>query len=283
MGAFANQFKTIVLLGLLTGLLLWFGSFFGQQGLTVAIIFVVLMNFVTYFFSDKIVLAMYGAKPLDKKHWLYALVGDVAKKAGLPMPKVYIIPTPSPNAFATGRSPNHAAVACTEGILHILDKNELRGVLAHEMSHVKNRDILVATIAATIAGVISYLAQMAQWGLMFGGGRGQEGRGQGNIFGFILLIIVTPIVAMLIQLAISRSREYLADATGARTIKDPKSLASALRKIHAGIAANPMRHGNRATASLFIDNPFRGEALVSLFSTHPPMEERVKRLNEMKI
>ncbi len=282
MGTFINQLKTVVLLGILTAILLFFGSFFGKQGLTIAIIFVALMNFVTYFFSDKIVLMMYGAQPVDKKHWLYSLVGEVAKKAGMPMPKVYIIPTPAPNAFATGRSPSHAAVACTEGILHILNKEELRGVLAHEISHVKNRDILIATIAATIAGVIAYLAQMAQWSLMFGRRDNNESRGLGNLVGFIVLIILTPLIATLIQLAISRNREYQADASGARTIKDSKSLASALRKIHAGIAANPMRRGNRATASLFIDNPFRGEALISLFSTHPPMDERIKRLNEMK-
>ena len=194
-------------------------------------------------------------------------------------PKVYIIPNPSPNAFATGRSPNHAAVACTEGILRILSRSELKGVIAHEISHVKNRDILIATVAATIAGIISYVGMMARWGMMFGN---NDNRQNGNIFGLIILAIVTPIAAMLIQLAISRSREYMADASGASILKDSKPLAEALKKIHAGISQVPMRTGNRAVSSLFIDNPFRGEALMNMFSTHPPMEERVKKLNAMK-
>ena len=281
MGMLTNQFKTIVLLGLLTALLLWVGSFWGSQGLTIALIFVVLMNSVTYFFSDKLVLAMYRAKPLQKSHWLYHLVHEVAQKAKLPTPKVYIIPIPTPNAFATGRNPKHAAVACTEGILHTLSKNELRGVIAHEIAHVKNRDILIATIAATIAGVISYVGQMAQWGMMFGS-RDSDSRGSGNIIGLLILAIITPLVALIIQLAISRSREYMADATGASIIKDPKSLAIALKKIHEGIAKHPLHHGNRATASLFIENPFKGERLIGLFSTHPDVNERIKRLNEMK-
>jgi len=279
MGALTNWLKTAVLLGLLTGLLLGVGSLWGKQGLLFAFMFVLVMNFVTYFFSDKIVLKMQGAKPVPKSHWLYRLVQEVAQKAKIPMPKVYIIPNPSPNAFATGRSPKHAAVACTEGILSLLSKDELKGVIAHEISHVKNRDILIATIAAVIAGTISYVAQMAQWGLMFGN---RDEKGGGNIIGTLLLIIITPLVAIIIQLAISRSREYLADASGASILKDSKSLASALKKIHAGIAINPMRTGNRATASLFIDNPFKGENLIALFSTHPPMELRLKRLNELK-
>jgi heat shock protein HtpX len=278
MGMIVNQLKTVFLLGLLTGLLLWAGSFWGKQGLTIAIIFVGLMNFVTYFFSDKFVLAMTGAKPVPKSHWLYHLVHEVAQKAGLPTPAVYIIPTQTPNAFATGRNPKHAAVACTEGILKILSKAELRGVISHEISHVKNRDILVATVAATIAGVISYIANMAQWGLFMGN---RDDR-NGNILGVIALIIITPLVAMLIQFAISRSREYLADASGAHIIKDSRSLASALQKIHAGIAVHPQHTGNRALASLYIANPFKGESIVSLFSTHPPMNDRVKRLHEMK-
>ncbi len=274
-----NGLKTVALLGLLTGLLLWVGSLWGAQGFTFALMFVFVMNFVTYFFSDKIVLKMQGAKPVAKSHWLYRLVQEVAQKAKIPMPSVYIIPNSSPNAFATGRNPKHAAVACTEGILSLLSKDELKGVIAHEISHVKNRDILIATIASVIAGTISYIAQMAQWGLMFGN---RDQRGNGNIFGMLLLIIVTPLVAMIIQLAISRSREYLADASGASILKDSKSLASALKKIHAGIAVNPMRNGNKAMASLFIDNPFKGENLVALFSTHPPMEKRLQRLNEMR-
>jgi len=279
MGLITNQIKTILLLGLLTGLLLWVGSFWGSTGLTTALIVVLLMNGITYFFSDKIVLRMYGAKPVNHSHWLHNLVRDVAQKAKIPMPKVYIIPTQTPNAFATGRNPKNAAVACTEGILNILSKDELRGVLAHEISHVKNRDILIATIAAVIAGTISYVAQMAQWGLMFGN---RDERGGGNFLGALLLIILTPIMAMIIQLAISRSREYMADASGAKILKDSASLSSALKKIHAGIAANPLRHGNRATASLFIDNPFKGENLIALFSTHPPMEKRLQKLSELR-
>lgn len=276
MGIFTNQLKTVLFLGLLTGLLLWVGSLWGSQGLTFALIFVVLMNFGTYFFSDKLVLAMYRAKPIQKTHWLYSLVHEVTQKAKIPMPKVYTIPTQTPNAFATGRNPKHAAVACTEGILSLLSRNELRGVIAHEISHVRNRDILIATIAATIAGVISYVGQMAQWGLMF-----NSRDRQGNLIGFLILAVLTPIIALIIQLAISRSREYMADASGAAIIKDSKSLATALQKIHAGIAAHPLHHGNRATASLFIDNPFKGEALVTLFSTHPPMSKRVEKLNSM--
>lgn len=280
MGGFTNSLKTVIFLGLLTGLLLWVGSLWGSQGLTFAIIFVVIMNSVTYFFSDKIVLAMYRAQPVQKSHWLYRLVQEVAQKAKIPMPNIYIIPNPSPNAFATGRSPKHAAVACTEGILSLLSKDELKGVLAHEISHVKNRDILIATVAATIAGVISYIGQMAQWGLMFG--HGNNDRQGGNILGILVLAILTPLIALIIQLAISRSREYMADASGASILKDSKPLASALKKIHAGIASTPMRIGNRATASLFIDNPFRGETLVSLFSTHPSMEKRLQKLNELR-
>ncbi|MBN2420870.1 zinc metalloprotease HtpX [Candidatus Woesearchaeota archaeon] len=278
MGSFTNWTKTVIFLGLLTALMLWVGSLWGQQGLLFALIFVFIMNFASYFFSDKIVLAMYGAKPLPKTHWLSQLVHEVALKAKIPTPKAYIISNPSPNAFATGRSPKHSAVACTEGILHILNKDELRGVIAHEISHIKNRDTLIATIAATIAGVIGYIAMMARWGAMFGGGRDR----QGGLLQLLVLAILTPIIATIIQLAISRSREFLADSTGAKTIHDSKSLASALKKIHAGIAHVPMRGGNKATASLFIDNPFRGEALMSLFSTHPDVTSRIKRLNEMK-
>lgn len=279
MGTFANQFKTVILLGLLTALMLWVGSIWGRTGLTYALMFVFLMNFITYFYSDKIVLAMYSAKPVPTSHWLHKLVSEVAQKTKIPTPKVYIIQTPMPNAFATGRNPKHGAVACTEGILHLLSKDELRGVIAHELSHIKNRDTLIATIAATIAGVISYIAMMARWGLMFGQ---RDDRGSGNIIGLLVLIILTPLIATIIQLAIFRSREYMADASGASTIKDSKSLASALRKIHAGIAQTPLRHGNMATASLFIDNPFKGEALMALFSTHPPMEKRIKALSELK-
>lgn len=279
MGTIINQFKTVLFLGLLTALMLWVGSIWGRTGLTYALVIVFLMNFLTYFFSDKIVLAMYGAKPVPNSHWLHKLVAEVAQKAKIPVPKVYIVQNPSPNAFATGRNPKHGAVACTEGILHILSKDELRGVIAHELSHVKNRDTLIATIAATIAGVIFYISRMAQFGMIFGNNDDRQG---GNLLSLLVLIILTPLIATIIQLAISRSREYMADASGASTIKDSKSLASALRKIHAGIAQNPLRYGNRATASLFIDNPFKGEALMTLFSTHPPIEKRIQALNQLK-
>jgi heat shock protein HtpX len=282
MGTFTNQLKTVLFLGLLTGLLLWLGSFFGRQGLTIALIFVFLMNFLTYFFSDKIVLAMYRAQPVQKSHWLYKMVHEVVQKANLPVPKVYIVPGKLANAFATGRSPKHAAVACTEGILELLSKEELRGVIAHEVSHIKNRDILIATVAATIAGAVSYLAQMGQWALMFGGGRDNQ-RG-GNIFSLILLVIITPIIAMLIQLAISRSREYQADASGAKLIKTGIPLANALHKLEGAAKMHPMRATpvTEATSHLFIVNPFKGEGFISLFMTHPVPAERIKRLKEMK-
>ncbi len=278
MSIIKNQFKTIVLLGLLTAVLLWAGSMFGgRSGLIIALVFVVVMNFGTYWFSDTIVLKMYKAKPVKKTDYLYQLVKEVAKEGKLPTPKVFTIPSQAPNAFATGRDPKHAAVACTEGILNVLSKDELRGVIAHEMSHVKNRDTLIATIAATIAGVISYLAIMARFAAIFGGGRNRDNSG----LELLVLAILTPLIAAIIQMAISRSREYIADETGARMINNPAALASALEKIHAAAKHNPMRIGNTATASLFIANPFSARGLVSLFSTHPPMEERVKRLRSM--
>lgn len=276
-----NQIKTVALLGLLTGLMLVVGSMIGGTGgLTIALVFAGLMNFGAYFFSDKIVLAMYGAKEAKKSHYakLHHIIEDVASRAGIPKPKVYVLPTETPNAFATGRSPSHASVAATEGILKLLTEEELRGVMAHEISHIKNRDILVVTIAATIAGVISYLAHMAQFAALFGGGRDDEGQ---NPIGWLVLAILTPIIATLIQLAISRSREYLADESGARTIKNSKALASALKKLEAGVRHNPMHMGSPATSSLFIVNPFRGEFLVQLLSTHPPMEKRIEKLSQM--
>lgn len=278
-----NQIKTILLLGILTGILLLIGSFFGNTGLTVAIVFVVLMNSITYFFSDKIALLMYRARQIKKNElpWLHKMIREIAKEAKIPEPKgIYIIPTPQANAFCAGRGPSHYVVACTEGILKILDKEELKGVLAHEVSHAKNRDVLVATIAATIAGIISYLAHMLQFAALFGGGRDDD-KGAGNILGLLVLVILTPIMALIIQLAISRSREYLADETGAKILKDGKPLASALEKINASVKNNPLHFGAEAAASLFIANPFKGNALINLFSTHPPFEERVKRLRGM--
>lgn len=275
-----NQFKTVLLLGTLTAVLLLVGNLFGKTGLTIAFVFVVLMNFGTYFYSDKIALTMYRAKPLKKSEleWLHKMVRDVAKKAEISMPKgVYIIPTRQANAFCAGRGPKHYVLAFTEGILNILDKEELKGVLAHEIAHAKNRDVLVATIAATIAGVISYLAYMAQFAAIFG--RGDEEAG--NFLGLIVLAILTPIIALIIQTAISRSREYLADNTGAKLIGNGKSLATALEKINASVKHSPMNFGAEAASSLFIANPFKGKFFLSLFSTHPPFKERVKRLRDL--
>jgi len=279
MGKISNQIKTVLLLGALTGLMLWIGELIGgASGLTAAFVIVLAMNFIMYWFSDKIVLAMYRAKEV-KQGKLYDMVKDVARKASLPMPKVYTIPTRNPNAFATGRSPKNAAVAATDGILELLSERELKAVFAHELGHVANRDTLITTIAATIAGVIAYVASMMRYAAFFG----NDDRDRGNIFELLALTIITPLVATIIQLAISRQREYLADETGARTVKDPVALADALLKIDAGVKASPMHMGNEATSSLFIENPFRTHALLNLFSTHPPIPERVARLRKMKV
>lgn len=278
-GMIENQIKTVLLLGALTGLFLWVGQLMGgAQGLLFALVFVVLMNGVSYWFSDKIVLAMYRARELSKSEdrQLFAMVEGLAKEAKLPMPKLYRIDSATPNAFATGRNPKHAAIAVTTAIESLLTKDELRGVLAHELSHIKNRDTLIATIAATIAGVISYVASMARWAAIFGDRDDHSG------LELLVLAIVTPLMALIIQLAISRSREYLADATGAKLAKDPKALASALKKLQYGNKARPMR-GNASAASLFIVNPFSGQALFSLLSTHPPLEKRVEKLEQMKV
>ena len=257
----------------------------GMQGLTIAFLFSVLMNIGMYWFSDKIVLMMYRAREATKKDYpeYHVMVEDICKKAGLPKPRLYIVPSTTPNAFATGRNPKHAAVACTEGILQLLSKEELKGVLSHEMSHIKNRDILITTIAATIAGIISYVAMMARWAAIFGGMGGRDNNGRGNIFGFLVIAILAPIIALILQLAISRSREYLADHTGAKLIKNPLPLADALQKLETANKHHPMKFGNPATSSLFIVNPFSGRALLQLFSTHPPLAERVRRLKEMKV
>lgn len=279
----ANQFKTVVLLGMLSALLIGIGSFFGRQGIIIGFVFAILMNFGSYYFSDKLVLRMYKAQEISRKDHpdLYNAVQDVSQMAKIPMPKVYIIPSENPNAFATGRNPKHAAVACTDGILQLLTKSELKGVIAHEIGHIKNRDILIATIAATIASVISYIAMMARWGAIFGGFGGRD-RDGGNMIELLFLAILTPIIATIIQLAISRSREFLADETSARLTHQPHELASALQKISGGIKHNPLRFGSKSTASLFIMNPFSGRGFIKLFSTHPPMEERVKRLRSFR-
>ena len=277
-----NQIKTAILLALLTALFLFIGSFFGRNGLIFAIIFVGLMNFGSYWFSHKIVLWMYKAKEANQSEYpkLYKAVKEVSRLAGLPMPKVYIIPTNSPNAFATGRNEKNAVVAATEGILKILNEDELKAVIAHEFGHIRNRDILISTIVGTIAGVISYIGAMARWSAIFGGGRNDE-RGN-NLISLLILGILTPIIATLIQLAISRSREYQADETGANTVKDGNALANALEKIEKNIDVNPMRFGTTATAHLFISNPFRNANFLSFFQTHPSTAERTKRLRAMK-
>ena len=269
-----NGLRTAALLGLLSGLFLVIGSLVGgQQGLIVAFGFAVVMNFVSYWFSDRIVLAMYRAKQVGPEHPLYQVVARLAQRAQLPMPKVYIIPTEAPNAFATGRNPQHASVAATEGIMRVLTEAELAGVMAHELAHVKNRDILTASVAATIAAAIMMVARMA---FFFGGSRDDDRQG-GNAVVMLLTMILAPVAAMLIQAAISRSREFAADADGASIAGDPAALASALRKIEAVSRQVPLP-ANPATAHMFIIKPFSGQAMLSLFSTHPPTEKRVAKL-----
>jgi heat shock protein HtpX len=283
-----NTLRTTILLAVLTALLIWIGDMLGgRQGAIIALLLAGGMNFFSYWFSDKIVIKMYGGQEVSAQDdpELYGLVQDLAQRAGLPMPKVYVLPQDTPNAFATGRNPEHAAVAVTDGIRRILTKRELAGVLGHELSHVKNRDILVSTIAATLAGAIGYLAQMAQFAMFFGGNRDRDDEGGGgNIIGLIVMMIVAPIAAMLIQMAVSRSREYGADEGGAKVTGDPLALASALRKLHMGAQNIPLEVNNataNATAHMFIVNPLTGHGLASLFSTHPPMEERIARLEAM--
>jgi heat shock protein HtpX len=282
-----NTLRTTILLAVLTALLVWIGDMLGgRQGAIIALLLAGGMNFFSYWFSDKIVIKMYGGQEVSAQDdpELYGLVQDLTQRAGLPMPKVYVLPQDTPNAFATGRNPEHAAVAVTDGIRRILNKRELAGVLGHELSHVKHRDILVSTIAATLAGAIGYLAQMAQWAMIFGGNRDRDEEGGGNIFGLIVMMIVAPIAAMLIQMAVSRSREYGADEGGAKVTGDPLALASALRKLHMGAQNIPLEVNNataNATAHMFIVNPLTGHGLASLFSTHPPMEERIARLEAM--
>ena len=279
----SNALKTTLLLGLLTGLVLWIGQYFGgSQGLVIALVFAAAMNLGSYWFSDRIVLAMYGARPLSEENApdLFRVVRELATAAQMPMPRVYLIPSDSPNAFATGRSPDHAAVAVTEGILRLLSLDELRGVLAHELSHVKNRDTLISAVAATLAGVVLWVANMAKWAAIFGGMRRDEREGEGGALGLLLMIIVAPLAATLIQLAISRSREYQADATGARLSHAPGSLAAALEKIAVASGRIPLPAGP-ATAHLWIVNPLRGNWLANLFSTHPPIDERIRRLRTM--
>jgi heat shock protein HtpX len=279
----STSIKTAFLLVILTLVFIYVGKLIGgTTGMTIAFAIALVMNLISYWFSDKIVLSMYRAREVkaEEAPQLHNMVRNVAMQAGIPMPRVYIIPTPAPNAFATGRNPNNAAVAVTEGILRLLEPQELEGVLAHEISHVKNRDILIGSIAATLAGAIGYLAYMAQWALIFGGyGRGGDGEGRGSLIGSLAMIILAPIIALLIQLAISRAREYKADESGAHITRRPLELASALKKISYGAQRIPL-DANPGTAHLFIMNPLRG-GIAGLFSTHPPVEERVERLEKL--
>jgi len=282
-----NSLKTALLLSLLTVLLVLMGDALGGRGgMMIAFVMALIMNFGSYWFSDKIVLRMYNAQEITRSDnpAFYGMIERLATKAGLPMPRVYIIPDQSPNAFATGRNPSHAAVAATEGILRILSPEELEGVMSHELAHVKNRDILLATIAATFAGAISMIGNMLQWGAMLGTGRGddEEGGGIGGMIGSLAMAIIAPIAAMLIQMAVSRSREYLADSTGAKICGKPLALAAALEKLQSATQLIPMQEASPATAHLFIVNPLTGGGLMSLFSTHPPMEERIARLRSMR-
>ena len=277
-----NQFKTFLLMLVLTGLFILVGTAIGgRNGAVYAFIFAALMNFFAYWFSDKIVLRMYEAQPVSQSEApeLYQIVAELVNKASLPMPKVYIMENDTPNAFATGRNPEHAAVAVTSGILRILSKEELMGVIGHELSHIQHRDILISSIAATIAGAISMLASMARWGAIFGFGRSDDDDRGGNILFVLLFTMVAWIAAILIQMAISRSREYLADEGGAH-LSNPLSLAKALGKLEIAAQRIPM-DANPSTAHMFIVNPLRGGGVLSLFSTHPPIEERIARLEEM--
>jgi len=277
-----NQIRTTLLLASLTALIVLIGNWLGgQQGMFVALLVAAGMNFFSYWFSDKIVLRMYNAQAVGAQEApeLWATVQTLCRRANLPMPKVYVIPQEAPNAFATGRNPEHAAVAVTEGLLKLMGREELMGVLAHELAHVRNRDILIGSIAATMAGAIMLLANMARWSAIFGGGRrdSEEGGGGGGGLALIAMSIVAPLAAMLIQMAISRSREYMADAAGASFAGSPQGLASALEKLGAYSKRLPM-DANPATAHMFIVNPLSGRSLMSLFSTHPPLEERIDRL-----
>jgi heat shock protein HtpX len=274
----ANALKTTLLLGLMSGVLLVLGETFGGSGgLVMAFGFAVLMNFVSYWFSDKIVLSMYRAKPVGPEHPLYQITARLAQRAGLPMPKVYIIPDDSPNAFATGRNPSHAAVAATEGVLRMLDEREIEGVIAHELAHVKHRDILISSIAATIAAAIMMIARMAQFAAMFGGGRSDDRDRGASPIALLATVILAPIAAMLIQAAISRSREFGADAGGAQIAGTPYGLVNALKKLEVASKRIPM-DANPATAHMFIMKPFSVSGLLSLFSTHPPTDARVRAL-----
>jgi heat shock protein HtpX len=279
-----KTFKLTLLFSLLTVLMVLIGgSLGGQTGMILAFFMAAALNFFSYWFSDRIVLKMYGAQEVGPRDhpYFFQIVQRLALQAGLPMPKVYVIPSESPNAFATGRNPSHAAVAATEGILQLLSAEELEGVIAHELGHVQNRDILIGSIAATFAGAIAMLGNMLQWGALIGAGRNHDSGNSGGVLGSLVIAIVAPIAALMIQMAISRSREYQADETGARLCGRPLALAGALRKLHTASQMIPMQEARPATAHMFIVNPLTGGAFISLFSTHPPMGERIAKLETM--
>jgi heat shock protein HtpX len=280
-----SMFKTTVLLAALTGLIMLIGGMVGgRSGLQIAFVFAIGMNFFSYWFSDKMVLRAYGAQPLDASSApeLYSIVSELAQSAGIPTPRLYLIDSDTPNAFATGRNPRHAAVAVTRGIMRICTREELKGVLGHELSHVLNRDILISSVAATLAGVIMMIGSMARWGAMFGGFGGRDDGERGNgLIELIVMAVLAPLAATMIQLAISRTREYAADTSGAHLAHNPLLLANALRKLEMANERLPMADATPATAHLFIVNPLGGGLFSRLFSTHPPLEERIRRLEEM--
>jgi len=273
-----NKFKTVLLLGVMTGVILFIGSLWGRQGLTLALVLSVAMNFGSYFFSDKIALKMYRAQPVTREQapQMYRIVEFLAARTGIPVPGLFIIPSDSPNAFATGRNPEHASVAVTQGALRLLNEEELTGVLAHELTHIRNRDILISSIAATMAGAIMWISQMARFAAIFGGGRDSDDEG-GGLLGFLVMIVVAPVAALLIQLYISRTREFLADAGGAEAAGSPNGLASALQKLENYSKRIPM-NASPNTAHMFIMHPFSGRALMNLFSTHPSTKKRIEKL-----
>jgi heat shock protein HtpX len=272
----ANNLKTVLLLGLLTGIILFIGNLRGPNGLMIALVIMIIVNFASFFFSDKIALSMHHAQPVGREEapQIYRILDFLCARSGIPAPKVYVIPDESPNAFATGRNPQHASVAVTQGALRLLSEEELTGVLAHELAHVKNRDILISSVAATLAGIIMFVARAAAF---FGGGRDRDDEGGGGALGGLLMIIVAPIAAMLIQMGISRSREYQADASGAEAAGNPHGLASALQKLENYSKRIPME-ASPSTAHMFIIHPFSGGSLMNLFSTHPPTAKRIERL-----
>jgi heat shock protein HtpX len=280
-----NQVRTTILLALMTAVIVWVGGMLGgQTGMIIGLLFAGGMNFFSYWYSDKMVLRMYRAKEVTREEApeLYGIVGELAQRANLPMPKVYIIPQESPNAFATGRNPGHAVVAVTQGLLKYMNHDELAGVLAHELGHVKNRDILIGSIAATMAGAIMIIASLARWSAIFGGIGGRDDSEGGGIVGLLIMSIIAPIAALLIQMAISRSREYLADSTSAKITGNSEGLAHALEKLGSYSKKIPMA-AQPSTAHMFITNPLTGRSLMNLFSTHPPIEDRIAKLTHTKV